>query len=79
YREAQRQIEGASGSHQDMLSALARWAALRTRARRARGGLDFELPGVEIGFDADRRPREVRLAQRLAAHRLVEEAMLAAN
>jgi len=79
YREAQDQLDGASGPHAPMLSALARWASLRTRERRARGGLDFELPGVEIGFDAARAPNEVRRALRSDAHRLVEEAMLAAN
>lgn len=79
YREAQAQLEGSPGPHAPMLAALARWAALRTRERRARGGLDFELPGVEIGFDAARTPSEVRRAVRSDAHRMVEESMLAAN
>ena len=79
YREAQAQLEGARGDHAAMLGELARWAQLRVRERRARGGLDFELPGVEIGFDEAGWPRDVRREVRGAAHRLVEEAMLAAN
>jgi ribonuclease R len=79
YAQAQSQLEGAPGPHAEMLRRLARWAALCTRERRRRGGLDFELPGVEIGFDAQRRAAEVRRAPRCDAHRLIEEAMLAAN
>jgi ribonuclease R len=79
YGEAQAQLEGGAGPHAGMLRRVARWAGLAARERRQRGGLDFELPGVEIGFDAAGWPDRVTRAVRTDAHRLVEEAMLAAN
>jgi ribonuclease R len=79
YAEAQALLDGAEGPHAAMLRTLADWAGSRSRERRRRGGLDFELPGVEIGYDAEDRPVRVGTSVRSDAHRLVEEAMLAAN
>jgi ribonuclease R len=78
YDEAQAQLE-SGGAHDAMLRRLADWAGLRARTRRERGGLDFDLPGVVVEVGDDGRPRAVRGAARHASHRLVEEAMLAAN
>ncbi|HEX5067159.1 MAG TPA: VacB/RNase II family 3'-5' exoribonuclease, partial [Myxococcota bacterium] len=79
YAEAQSVLETGRGPHAGMLRTLASWAAAQSRERRRRGGLDFELPGVEIAYGASGRPDSVRRSVRSDAHRLVEEAMLAAN
>ena len=79
YAEAQAQLEGGQGRHAAMLRTVWSWARQASRERRRRGGLDFELPGVEISYGADARPDRIARAPRSDAHRLVEEAMLAAN
>jgi ribonuclease R len=47
--------------------------------RRARGAIDFDLPEAEILLDLRGRPEQIVRAERNAAHRLIEECMLAAN
>jgi ribonuclease R len=47
--------------------------------RQQRGSLDFELPEAEILLDENGQPQSVRKVERLFAHRLIEEFMLAAN
>jgi ribonuclease R len=79
YAEAQASLDSGSGPHAELLARVAAWAEQRTRARARRGGLDFELPGIDVDVAPDGTPRDVRIAPRSAAHRLVEEAMLAAN
>ena len=79
YAEAQAQLEGGQGRHAAMLRTLWSWARQASRERRRRGGLDFELPGVAISYGADGRPDRIARSPRSDAHRLVEEAMLAAN
>jgi len=53
-------------------------AALR-RARERREPLDLDLPERQILLDPDGRVRSVGFPERLEAHRLIEEAMVAAN
>ncbi len=48
-------------------------------ARRRRGTLDLDLPELRIVLDGEGRPIDVRKAERLDAHRLIEEFMIAAN
>ena len=79
YAEAQAQLEGAPGPHAAMLRTLWSWARQASRERRRRGGREFELPGPEISYGDDGRPDRIARAPRSDAHRLVEEAMLAAN
>jgi ribonuclease R len=79
YAEAQASLDSGAGPHVELLARVAAWAEQRTRARAHRGGLDFELPGIDVDVAPDGTPREVRIAPRSTAHRLVEEAMLAAN
>ncbi len=50
-----------------------------SEARRREGGLELNLPEVEIVVDAEGRPTDARLRARNRAHMLIEEAMLAAN
>ena len=49
------------------------------RARKRRGALDLDLPERKVIFDAAGRPTAVRARERLTAHRIVEEFMIAAN
>ncbi len=54
------------------------YAALQS-ARRQRGTLDLDLPEVMIRFDEESRPVAALRRERLDAHRLIEEFMIAAN
>jgi ribonuclease R len=47
--------------------------------RQLRGSLDFELPEAEILLGEDGQPESVQKVERLFAHLLIEEFMLAAN
>jgi ribonuclease R len=47
--------------------------------RVQRGAVDFELPETRFLFDAEGRIRQIVPIERNAAHRLIEECMLAAN
>lgn len=48
-------------------------------ARRRRGALDLDIPEAEFDFDEAGMVSAVHAAKRNAAHRLIEECMLAAN
>jgi len=61
------------------LLAMAELTRILQRMRQQRGSLDFELPEAEIVLDDNGRPIQIQKMQRLFAHRLVEEFMLAAN
>ncbi len=47
--------------------------------RQRRGALDFDSQAVYFQFDAAGRVADIGLSQRLEAHRLIEECMIAAN
>ena len=49
------------------------------RRRRAERSIDFDLPQPEVILDRAGRPKDIRRAAMGPAHRMVEEAMLAAN
>jgi ribonuclease R len=49
------------------------------RVRMQRGAVDFELPETRFIFDEQRKIRKIVPLERNAAHRLIEECMLAAN
>ncbi len=50
-----------------------------TAMRRRRGSLDFDLPEAEVVLDLRGRTEDIVRSERTAAHRLIEEFMLAAN
>ncbi|MEE4296694.1 MAG: ribonuclease R [Wenzhouxiangella sp.] len=50
-----------------------------SRHRQRRGALDFDSQAVYFQFDAEGRVADIRLSERLEAHRLIEECMIAAN
>ena len=86
YEQAQRILEGAENPvterdpelRGDLRELLRLSIAFRTR-RRERGSLDFDLPESRVVLDEDGAPVDVRRLERLEAHRLVEDWMIAAN
>ena len=77
YEDAQAQID--SGTAPDTLTHLwAAWKAL-SAARTARDPLALELPERRVVLDEKGRIAEVAIRERLDAHRVVEDFMIAAN
>jgi ribonuclease R len=77
YEEAQRRID--SGDAGPVLTNL--WAAWRAleRARDSRDPLALELPERRVVLDDAGKIKEIALRERLDAHRVVEDFMIAAN
>ncbi len=79
YEEAQATIDTGEGTHLATLQALwATWGAL-SRARDAREPLDLDLPERRVRLDEMGRIAAIELRERLDAHRLIEDFMIAAN
>ena len=84
YEEVQAAIDGEANDRTAPLlepvirPLYAAYAALRS-ARDRRGPLDLDLPERRIALDADGTVTSVAFAERLDAHRLIEEAMILAN
>ena len=70
--------KGLSDSVRGSLTSLHQCYLALDRAREQRGGLDFETSEAELVFDGGE-VREVRAAVRHTSHRMIEEAMIAAN
>jgi ribonuclease R len=49
------------------------------RARHRRGAIDFDLPETKIELDERGKVSNVRAAERLVTHKIIEECMIAAN
>ena len=77
YEEAQRRID--EGAAADNLTNL--WHAWRAleKARQGRDPLELELPERRVLLDEAGKIREIALRERLDAHRVVEDFMIAAN
>jgi ribonuclease R len=77
YEEAQARID--SGAADENLQNL--WACWRAldKARQDRDPLDLELPERRVVLDAQGKIAEIALRERLDAHRVVEDFMIAAN
>ena len=77
YEDAQARIDG--GEADEPLRQL--WAAWRllAAARTARDPLELDLPERRVMLDDDGRIAEIALRERLDAHRVVEDFMIAAN
>ncbi|MBT0668967.1 ribonuclease R [Novosphingobium profundi] len=77
YEEAQARIdEGRAGENLQGLWAC--WKAL-AEARKARDPLELELPERRVKLDEKGRITEIATRERLDAHRVVEDFMIAAN
>ena len=86
YEEAQEALDGGHtpaterdpGLREDLRALLEASRGFRGR-RRARGSLDFDLPESRVVLDEEGAPVDVRRRERLDAHRLIEDLMIAAN
>lgn len=77
YEDAQGRID--AGTADDTLKNLwAAWHALET-ARQARDPLELELPERRVVLDQQGKIAQIALRERLDAHRVVEDFMIAAN
>lgn len=77
YEDAQAAMD--SGKADDTLKNLwACWAALAA-ARKQRDPLELELPERRVILDANGKIAEIAIRERLDAHRVVEDFMIAAN
>ncbi|MET0179711.1 MAG: VacB/RNase II family 3'-5' exoribonuclease, partial [Novosphingobium sp.] len=77
YEDAQVRVDGA-GEEPQLRALWACWRLLAA-ARAARDPLELELPERRVVLDAHGRIAEVALRERLDAHRVVEDFMIAAN
>lgn len=77
YEEAQRRIdEGEAPQH--LVHLWDAWRLLE-KARKERDPLDLDLPERRVVLDAQGKIAEIALRERLDAHRVVEDFMIAAN
>ncbi|MCT2401878.1 ribonuclease R [Novosphingobium mangrovi (ex Huang et al. 2023)] len=77
YEDAQARIDsGEAGA--DLQNFWACWKALAT-AREKRDPLELELPERRVKLDEQGRIAEIAIRERLDAHRVVEDFMIAAN
>ena len=79
YEEAQATIDAGAGEHLATLIPLwGAWAAL-AKARDARAPLDLDLPERRVELDPTGTITAIVTRERLDAHRLIEDYMIAAN
>ncbi len=77
YEEAQRRID-ANEAEPHLASLWAAWRLLE-KARHARDPLELEIPERRVKLDEQGKITEVAVRERLDAHRVVEDFMIAAN
>lgn len=77
YEEAQRRID-ADEAPPHLTNLWAAWRVLE-QARKDRDPLDLDLPERRVVLDAQGKITEIALRERLDAHRVVEDFMIAAN
>ncbi len=83
YTLAQKFLDGealdVSKPVQQSLHALDEASQRLRKARRARGALDFDLPETVVALDDTGEPVKIHALERLNAHKLIEDLMVAAN
>jgi ribonuclease R len=84
YQQAQAAIDGSPHDKtgpilEPILRPLYAAYAAMAKARDQRGPLDLDLPERKIVLDEKGMVKDVRIPERLDAHRLIEEMMIAAN
>jgi ribonuclease R len=70
------------GPHAELKPALERLNAVYeafAAQRKKRGAIDFDMPETKIELDERGQVQNVRAAERLVTHKIVEECMIAAN
>lgn len=80
YEEVQEILDGKSThKYQKQLRQLEKLAKNLLEKREREGSIQFETPEPKFVLDPSGKPTEVIIKERLFAHRLIEECMLAAN
>ncbi|NGP86766.1 ribonuclease R [Fodinibius halophilus] len=79
YEQAQEVIDGADSEFAVEIQTAAKLAHTLIDKRFAEGSINFETPEPKFILDDDGTPIDVKLKERLFAHRLIEECMLMAN
>ena len=79
YEQAQEVIDGASSDYASEINTAAKLAHILLDKRFKEGSINFETPEPKFVLDENGKPIDVKLKERLFAHRLVEECMLMAN
>ncbi|MEX0778440.1 MAG: ribonuclease R [Balneolales bacterium] len=79
YEDAQEVIDKKKGPYVEQLQILAKMTSMLTKKRFREGAMDFDSPEPRFVLDKSGKPIDVKIKERLAAHRLVEECMLMAN
>lgn len=75
-----REVDGLSATPlAEVIATADELLTLRLAVREGRGALDLEIAESRVAVEDDGRPREIVDSERLRAHRLIEEFMLAAN
>src|SRR6187399_814155 len=77
YEDAQARIDSGEAA-ENLQNLWAAWKAL-FKARQARDPLELELPERRVVLDEKGRIAEIAIRERLDAHRVVEDFMIAAN
>ena len=77
YEEAQRRIDESEAAD-NLVNLWGAWRALE-KARQGRDPLELELPERRVLLDEAGKIKEIALRERLDAHRVVEDFMIAAN
>jgi ribonuclease R len=77
YEEAQRRIDAGEAA-ENLTNLWSAWKALAA-ARAERDPLDLDLPERRVKLDEQGRITEIALRERIDAHRVVEDFMIAAN
>ena len=79
YEDAQAAIDSGAGAQLDVLRQLwGAWGAL-SKVRDARSPLDLDLPERRVRLDDAGRIAAIEVRERLDAHRVIEDFMIAAN
>jgi ribonuclease R len=79
YEQAQAEHDAGAGEYAQILKPLWEcWAAL-AKARDKRGPLELDLPERVVRLDEQGRIAHIGVRERLDAHRLIEDYMIAAN
>lgn len=83
YGRAQEVVDGVTAPElehvKDTILRCADLAKILMAKRFREGSLDLEIPETQLQIDGAGRPTDVMRTERLFAHRLIEELMLAAN
>ena len=77
YEDAQTRVDGA-GEEAQLRNLWACWKALE-KARHARDPLELDLPERRVILNAEGKIETIALRERIDAHRVVEDFMIAAN